>query len=679
MRLATRLGKLSRSTLIGLIIGLVVIEAALIWLGWQALPQSRVAPVAQPEQTPVVDFSAVGWEGIGSGPTTEVIQTPIVEPVIRTAGPLVAQGDLAEVALLFDVEEALEYVETLTCPEWGGRQGGSPGSAEAAAYIADKFEEYGLQPAGTDGYFQPFLLPYAEIVGMPTFVVTTTAGTVYDDFAFAEDFRFAWGGYSGGGVADGRVFWLNEGGAGDYHDLDVTDGIVFCKYSRGAEVTRQAVEHGASGLILLAETQRQVDTLRTYREPAYLPESLPTLLVTEEVAEALLDGSSYSVQDLSILYESVPLATVTHFEVCLDEPGEAMGRNVLGVLPGADPARRDEVVVVGGHYDHVGIDADGSIYYWTDDGIYRIGASELGDYRVTSLTEATIKTYFLDLVKDGVRGQFDEFTRKISWLTGEKSLAASDAGTELVFDTVTQSFSTLVVAKIPGASYPLLFGQIKAGAFTTGTLSVEVTETSGAVITTTSGDPVTLDSSTRSTGLRSNKYIALVSSNSGKEQFTISSYNNLKFKDWESIDGTGVDAGAHLTMGYMTGGEIARNKQAPIVTFHFERTEQGFVEDATTGAIDFDNPSSCFLQFQWDWADSDSSNRWSVSRQAYRLGRYVLPANVGDSFDYGFSSVITKNKIRGKGRALSLHLTTEEEKDCKVLGYSMDIFVNGAV
>jgi len=345
----------------------------------------------------------------------------------------------------------------------------------------------------------------------------------------------------------------------------------------------------------------------------------------------------------------------------------------------ADKFELEEISRIGTTHKRSILEADGRIYYWTDDGIYVIGASELGDYKVTSLTEATIKSYFRDLVKDGVQGQFDEFTRKISWLTGDKSLAASDAGTELVFDTVTQSFSTLAVAKIPGQSYPVLFGQIKAGAFTTDTLSVEVTETSGAVITDTSGDPVTLDSSTRSTGLRSNKYIALVSSNSGKEQFTISSYNNLSFKDWESVDSTGVDAAAHLTMGYMTGGEVARQKQAPIVTFHFERTEQGFVEDAVTGAIDFDNPSSCFLQFQWDWADSESSNRWSVSRQAYRLGRYVLPANVGDSFDYGFSSVITKNKIRGKGRALSLHLSTEEGKDCKVLGYSMDIFVNGAV
>jgi len=367
MKLMERLGKLSRATLIGLILALAVIEAGLIWAGWQAMPQSHVATLTRPAQTPVPDSPGAGSTAVGSGPTAETIRTPVVGPVIRTGGPLVAQGDLAGVALLFDVEEAMSFVETLTCPEWGGRQGGSPGGADSAAYIADEFEDYGLRPAGTEGYFQPFLLPYAEILGMPTFVVTATAGAVYDDFVYSENFRFAWGGYSGGGAADGRVFWLNEGQPGDYDQLDVRDGIVFCRYSPGDEVTRQAVEHGADGLILLAQNERQVTTLRTYREPAYLPESLPTLLVSEEVAEVLLEGSGYSVQDLSILYESLPLTTVTHFEVFLDEPGEAMGRNVLGVLPGADPNLRHEVVIVGGHYDHVGVDADGRIYSGAND------------------------------------------------------------------------------------------------------------------------------------------------------------------------------------------------------------------------------------------------------------------------------------------------------------------------
>ena len=49
------------------------------------------------------------------------------------------------------------------------------------------------------------------------------------------------------------------------------------------------------------------------------------------------------------------------FTVAADAPaaahtgiGGAVGRNVIGVLPGRDPALRNEIVVVGAHYDHLG-------------------------------------------------------------------------------------------------------------------------------------------------------------------------------------------------------------------------------------------------------------------------------------------------------------------------------------
>ncbi len=37
-----------------------------------------------------------------------------------------------------------------------------------------------------------------------------------------------------------------------------------------------------------------------------------------------------------------------------------MGINVLGRIPGSDPARRDRVIVIGAHYDHLG-DCGGAI------------------------------------------------------------------------------------------------------------------------------------------------------------------------------------------------------------------------------------------------------------------------------------------------------------------------------
>lgn len=41
--------------------------------------------------------------------------------------------------------------------------------------------------------------------------------------------------------------------------------------------------------------------------------------------------------------------------------------NVLGLLPGADPEVRDEILVVGGHYDHIGLNRNGEICNGADD------------------------------------------------------------------------------------------------------------------------------------------------------------------------------------------------------------------------------------------------------------------------------------------------------------------------
>jgi Peptidase family M28/PDZ domain len=40
--------------------------------------------------------------------------------------------------------------------------------------------------------------------------------------------------------------------------------------------------------------------------------------------------------------------------------GELSGRNVIGVLPGRDPVLRNEIIVVGAHYDHLGMGGSGS-------------------------------------------------------------------------------------------------------------------------------------------------------------------------------------------------------------------------------------------------------------------------------------------------------------------------------
>jgi hypothetical protein len=129
-----------------------------------------------------------------------------------------------------------------------------------------------------------------------------------------------------------------------------------------------------------------------------------------------------------------------------------------------------------------------------------------------------------------------------------------------------------------------------------------------------------------------------------------------------------------MITGYVSGGDYQRYKQVPYITFHLNRTEDGFELDGED--IVPSNQSSCLVQAQWEWANSVNSGRWGRQFQAYRYKRHYIPVDVNDPYDYGFTTIVTKNKIRGKGKVLSLRIETEAGKDCQLLGWSGMLEVN---
>ena len=352
---------MKKRPLIGIIIALLLIEAALLWYIWGLLqPAAPGIPlINRPTPTSIVQ--------VATGPTTQPVSTPIVQGVVREPGQLVREGDLVAMALAFDVEEAFTHIETLAGPEFAGRQPGTPGGQAAAEYIAARFAEYGLQPAGDDGtYFQNLTVPFGQWTSVPTLEVIAPDGTVIS-YTYRVDFRPLWGGYAGGGEAEGEVVWLNRCRREDFQGQDVVDKVALCRAYPGQEIYRQAIEHQVGGLLLIADDASRLAMSRSFRELSWVAETFPAFEVSPTVAEALLTGSDYTLDDLTIQYLSFPLATRARMSASLVEEADAPARNVLGVLPGRDPAARDEVVILGGHYDHLGQAPDGAIFAGAND------------------------------------------------------------------------------------------------------------------------------------------------------------------------------------------------------------------------------------------------------------------------------------------------------------------------
>ena len=138
------------------------------------------------------------------------------------------------------------------------------------------------------------------------------------------------------------------------------------------EAQRSALEHGASGLLLLADEDRRALDFGSWHGEAWVPEPIPTFRVSSAVAGDLVWGSGSSLEDLSTTFDSFPLASRVSMQVesvgaetCSREG--CLARNVLGVLPGRDSQLAHEVVVVGAHYDHLGESPDGTVWAGAND------------------------------------------------------------------------------------------------------------------------------------------------------------------------------------------------------------------------------------------------------------------------------------------------------------------------
>lgn len=316
---------------------------------------------------------------------------------------------------------------------------------------------------------------------------------------------------------------------------------------------------------------------------------------------------------------------------------------------------------------------DNTFMYWSDSGIFRVAPDQFGDYKAENLSERTIQGFYEsidDLDRFKCNGIYDNYEKKVRWIYGNR-LNSEINSRELIFDLGLAAFYPSVI--VQEAKTPMLAAGVTVPPFRTDSIAVNVT-VNGDIVTA-SGEEVTTIAQARERATKEIVYL-VITRFTPTISFTFASYNNEEFKDWGRLSpSTAQDAAAYMVTGWMSNGDYQRYKQVPYVTFHFNKTEVGFEEDAEGDYIPV-NPSSCLVSAQWDWSNSANSNQWGREFQAYRFKRHWMPETPNDSFDNGYKTVVTRNKLRGKGKVLSLKMRTEPEKDCHILGWSMLLNMN---
>ena len=348
---------------------LVVAALALVlWASGLLVWWSRLQQVAGPVAPPVTQPTARPPLAVATPAPSATASPLVLTPLERTAGPLVKAADWESLANEFRADRAWADIAELAGARYAGRATGSPGAKLAAEWIASGLARYGLLPAGDGGtYFQEFPVPYAELTGEPVLDLLGAGGEVVRAFKLRFDYAPWPGGYADGGQAEAPVLWMGDGSAAEYRLLEAEGSIVLCRWQAPiGNLQRQALEHGARAL-LVYRPDYDLWMRRTAREEAILPAGIPTLVVDDAVMGALLQNSGLALADLPLEHLPRALPWRMRLQLPLEYDSQAVGRNVLAVLPGSDPDGLYQTVIVGAHYDHLGADPDGTLWGGAND------------------------------------------------------------------------------------------------------------------------------------------------------------------------------------------------------------------------------------------------------------------------------------------------------------------------
>jgi hypothetical protein len=75
------------------------------------------------------------------------------------------------------------------------------------------------------------------------------------------------------------------------------------------------------------------------------------------------------------------------------------------------------------------------------------------------------------------------------------------------------------------------------------------------------------------------------------------------------------------------------------------------------------------MQTKWDFTDSAYAGKWADEVQVYRQRRMFL-TSAGETFDDGYPLVISKNKLRGRGKAVQFKFASEDGYDMQIVGWT---------
>lgn len=302
---------------------------------------------------------------------------------IAITGTAQKKADPQTFARSITTTDLKNHLSVIASAEMEGRDTPSPGLEKAAEYITAHFKKLGLKPGNNGSFRQTYRLSKDSLAvldltinGMSFKGVDAVAPIwTSDDKLNLNYSEYAFVGY---GVVDQN--------RDDYEGLDVKGKLVvliagspkgFTPSVQGrlASTTltakiRNALAKGAGAVFIATRDIPSRSKVKISYRPEWEKEApgkaAPVFYISADVVEKV---SGHSFEEIKAALDNGQTRPgMNQGSVTLNyllQKDRATASNVLGVIEGTD--KKDEYLFITAHYDHVGKDAEGNIYYGADD------------------------------------------------------------------------------------------------------------------------------------------------------------------------------------------------------------------------------------------------------------------------------------------------------------------------
>jgi aminopeptidase YwaD len=304
---------------------------------------------------------------------------------LRTAaGILFAAAAFASTAAV-DPKQYLDDIKFLADPSLKGRATGSPELDKAAAFIAAHFRSFGLEPIDGKSYYQAFSVTTNARLGGSNHFSYTAAGTrvklvISNDFVpFNFSARARMTGpviFAGYGItapeynyddyqgidAHGKIVLILRHEPQEFDEKSIFNGKIYTQHSQFWSKASNAKNHGARGVILMNDRAAhpvEADELEHFATVAGPGDAgIPFVQIRAGIADRWFELAGKNAEELQkaidkdLQPQSFAFPDSLTVDANLDvERVVRTAHNVAGYLPGLT----NEYVIIGAHYDHLGL------------------------------------------------------------------------------------------------------------------------------------------------------------------------------------------------------------------------------------------------------------------------------------------------------------------------------------